>query len=52
MDINSIMVITMQLTEQCDTCGTQLNPTRDPDTFNCVNCGKTIKIERNNDDNN
>ena len=52
MDSRNIMVITMQLKQICNTCGAQLNPTRDPDIFNCVNCGKTIKIERNNDDNN
>ena len=25
----------------CNTCGAQLNPTRDPDTLNCVHCGIT-----------
>jgi DNA-directed RNA polymerase subunit M/transcription elongation factor TFIIS len=25
----------------CNTCGAQLNPTRDPDTLNCIYCGIT-----------
>ena len=41
MDNNNIMVITMQLKQICNTCGAQLNPTRDPDTLNCIHCGVT-----------
>ena len=25
----------------CDTCNNELNPTRHPDTLNCVQCGVT-----------